>query len=155
MPRPTDEELGEAPTEGGTYKTPLALYLEMNGISQNAFARASGFSFQSVMDWVRGARMPTLAAAYEIERISKGVVPMEAWLASPSNKSMLSRIRGRQPEEIRYRKPVLKAGGFAREEKVGDPLPDSKAAGKRRAQLLESEESEDEASGSEDNGQEG
>ena len=50
---------------GGIGKRMVAAY-ERAGLNRNQFARAGGFSYQQVMDWESGEKVPTLAMASKI-----------------------------------------------------------------------------------------
>src|SRR6476659_7230127 len=93
-------------------KSPLGIYLRKTSkISITAFARALGVPVKTAQDWSYGVSLPTLPAAWEIERLTKGAVPMEAWLALPKAKEMLARWREHQSEEMLRLKPT-EGGGF-------------------------------------------
>jgi len=95
--------------------SPLGIYLTTNKISLSSFSRALGSDIKSVTGWARGETVPTLACAWEIERVSKGVVPMESWLALPAARSFLAVMHSRQSDEIRKLKQEVggSGGGFA------------------------------------------
>ena len=93
--------------------SPLGVYLKLNTLSTAAFSRAMGCPLRTIQQWVSGQSLPSLPAAYEIERMTKGVVPMEAWLAHPGAKSMIAEWRSYQPEGLRGTVNTLDAGGFA------------------------------------------
>lgn len=114
MPRQRARDIGDMPTdtEPGGVETALASYLKSSKISNGAFSRAIGVSEQAVAGWRLGEDVPSLAVAYEIERITKGVVPMESWLALPSAKARLAEMRRKQPVMVQKIKPGP-AGGFA------------------------------------------
>jgi hypothetical protein len=114
MPRPRPEEVGEplsAPAEG--FKSPLGIYLKMNGLSLTSFVRAIGVEYRTAMEWTRGESLPTLPAAFEIEKITKGAVPMEAWLGLPQAKTFLARMRAKQTPDVQRHVSVNPPGGFA------------------------------------------
>ncbi len=113
MPRPTEEEVGEPSAElSAQHLSPLGIYLKnVAKVSIGAFSRAMGVHEKTVSEWATGKGMPLLPAAYEIERLTKGVVPMEAWLGLPQAKAMLAKMRATQPVASRARH--LGPGGFA------------------------------------------
>lgn len=110
-PEPANLEPPGEDTITAKFETPLSIYLRVGGISQSAFARAMGVGQKSVADWSQGSAFPSLTAAYEMERISKGVIPMEAWMGHPQARSQVARWRTEQPgfEDP----PVVPAGGYA------------------------------------------
>lgn len=120
MPRGASAQLGEelegqdVKIDPGT-KSPLGIYLRLNGISATSFARAMGVAYRTVDQWVNGSVELSLAAAYEIERLTKGIVCMEMWLALPKVKAQLATWRSYQPEELAESRPAEAnmAGGLA------------------------------------------
>lgn len=99
--------------------TPLAAYLRANGVPITAFARAMGVPFRSVYQWLQGLNCPTLASAWMIEWVTKGVVPMECWLAHPAIRAQLADWKSKQPEDMQKLPSVqTEAGGFAQPFKV-------------------------------------
>ncbi len=109
MPRP-EVNLPEVTPE---VDSPLGLYLKLNGVTEAAFARAMGGVHTSVKTWADGSSVPSLVAAYEIERVTKGAVPMEAWLGMARAKEGLKSFRLKQPAEVRKMPSVLEGGGFS------------------------------------------
>lgn len=115
MPRPKPKELPKLdPRMESGARSPLGIYLGSNGITNGALARALGMPVRAVQDWAFGASVPSLTAAYEIERVTKGVVPMEAWLGMPQAKKLLATWRAHQTKEVREIPSALDGGGFAR-----------------------------------------
>lgn len=115
-PRPAPEDVAEdmPSTDDEVNKdtrSPLGIYLRINGISTATFAKAMGAPWRSVQQWAKGAVVPHLAYCYEIERITKGVVPMEAWLGIPTCKEYIAKIRAYQPESIRKMPTTVEVKG--------------------------------------------
>lgn len=102
----------------------MGVYLESNKISVSSFARALGCDTKTASSWAKGESIPSLAAAYEIERVCKGVVPMESWLALPGARKFLADVRAKQEEGVRQFKQEVgnAAGGFAMQDE-GEVLP--------------------------------
>lgn len=115
MPRPAASEVGEPEGDlDSAHLSPLGIYLKnVAKISLGAFSRAIGVSQKTVSEWATGKGMPQLVAAYEIERLTKGVVPMESWLGLPQAKSLMAELRSKQPEGLAKQKSYIPAGGFA------------------------------------------
>ena len=104
-PRP---ELDETPPDDtrslrveGPSPSPLHAYLKANSLSLRSFTRAMGVDPHHVQRWYDGIACPSLPAALEIERITKGVIAAEMWMALPCAKRVLTRFRSRQPAPIR------------------------------------------------------
>lgn len=97
-----DPEEVEAPTQKQKMaRSPLGVYLITTGMSVKSIARAVGVKFITAQQWAYGEAMPTIPYAFEIERVTKGAVVIEAWLGMPKAKITLARIREAQPEEVR------------------------------------------------------
>lgn len=58
----------------------LRQYLQRHGITQDAFAQQAGLSQSLVSRFCRGAIIPNLRRAVEIERITGGEVAVSSWL---------------------------------------------------------------------------
>ena len=58
---------------------PLAKYLKKRKMTQEAFSMLTGMSRATVNHLVSGYRKPSLELALEIERLTKGAVPVTAW----------------------------------------------------------------------------
>ncbi len=118
MPRPQNpyetapEDEPGSPLRSG-HVTPLGLYLRQNSISLGAFSRAIGMPHKTVQAYALQGACPHLAAAAEIERLTKGAVPMEAWLGLPVCKTHVLRWRSKQPESSASARSNVDAGGFA------------------------------------------
>ncbi len=82
-------------------KSPLGLYLKQNRLSEVSMARALGLARLAVQKLTRGESLPSLPVAFEIERITKGVVPIEAWLGMPRALEAVRGLRAKQPEGIK------------------------------------------------------
>lgn len=80
--------------------SPLGVYMLQNKLSERLMCRALGLSLKSVQDLAQGKSLPTLPVAWEIERITKGVVPMESWLGMPRAQALIRNMRAGQPEPI-------------------------------------------------------
>jgi len=107
-----DEEIFRD-SRGIGFISPLGIYLKQNKVSLGCFARAIGMPHKTVAQYARGVVVPVLAAAFEIERLTKGAVPMETWLALSLCRSQLHRWRERQPESSASDKSELDAAGFS------------------------------------------
>jgi transcriptional regulator with XRE-family HTH domain len=64
----------------------LAAYLEKNELTQAQFGAIIGRNAASVCRWLNGERHPSLEVAVEIERATKGKVPLCFWLAQRSRR---------------------------------------------------------------------
>ena len=117
MPRPEEEEIAEAVdnTLDGQHLSPLGIYLKVVAkVSLGAFARAMGVHQKTISEWATGKGMPLLPAAYEIERLTKGVVPVESWLGLPQAKAMIAKMRAQQPRVVAgATQRFVAPGGFA------------------------------------------
>lgn len=116
MPRPSEKEIGKPPElepKSAGFLSPLGIYLKANKISKTAFSRALGIAHKTTLELCSGKTMPSLVMAFEIERVTKGVVPAEVWLGLPEAKAKLAKMRQKQPEGVRNQPRVLEAGGFA------------------------------------------
>ncbi len=128
---------------GNDSKTPLGVYLKMNGLSQSAFARAMGVPMRTLVQWAIGKNLPSIPAAYEIERLTKGAVPMESWLSLPACKLLIARWRSFQPEKVRRMKPELDPAGYASTLRVSSNMKKERISAAREKQLEELEELEE------------
>ena len=133
IPLPVDMSLPEEvrQTQDPRSFSPLGVYLRMNNISDTAMARAVGTNFNTIVLLATGKQSPSLALAYEMERITKGCIPMEAWLAVPRAKKRMAELRGKQPTAVREIKSVVPPGGYAR------PMDDI-SHGKQNTELQDS-----------------
>jgi len=59
--------------------TNLASYLRAARLTQGAFASMLNVSQPTVNRWIKGQSRPTWDKAAEIERATKGAVPVSAW----------------------------------------------------------------------------
>jgi len=96
--------------------SPLAAYLKVSGVSTTALSKVLGVEYKTFMAWRDGKVVPSIAAAFEIERLSKGAVPMESWLALPKARTELLKYRENQPEELKRMPNRNAPGGFAHPE---------------------------------------
>lgn len=64
----------------------LGAFLEKAHLSDASFARLLGVESSTVWRWRTGKRQPSIAAAAEIERLTKGHVKLSAW-APPAAKT--------------------------------------------------------------------
>ena len=110
---------GTGPVPGG-YESPLRVYLKLNSVSEQSFARALGVVLRTVQLLAKGETLPTLPVAYEIERITKGVVPIEAWLGVDRGLKMLGELREKQPEGVRAQLKPPCPVGTTNEERVAE-----------------------------------
>jgi hypothetical protein len=104
-------------------RSPLGMYIKMNHLSLNSFARALGADFRSVQQWAYGEQEPTLAYALEIERVTKGVVAVEIWAGVGCVRERIAQIRERQDDGVRRIQNENEPGGFSAPTKgrKGDP----------------------------------
>lgn len=127
MPRPSEDEVGGPSGEQDPmHLSPLGIYMKGNGISKTAFSKAMGIAHKTTLELCSGKTMPGLVMAWEIERVTKGVVPMEAWLAMPQAKKMIASMREKQPDDVKRIQPKLDAGGFASPQEKSKTGPKSK-----------------------------
>jgi transcriptional regulator with XRE-family HTH domain len=85
--------------------SPLAKWLNRVGMSRKDFGQRIGMSSAAKLnEWMEGQRSPTLAVMYEIERLTEGQVPIEAWLGTKQTKGELATLRQRQPDEYKPKK---------------------------------------------------
>jgi transcriptional regulator with XRE-family HTH domain len=94
--------------QGTKHNSALAVWLNRVGMTSREFQRRLGDKSMSRLSrWLSGEEFPGLPMAYEIERITEGGVPMEAWLASKGARAILKTMRDKQPEEFRPAKDDL------------------------------------------------
>lgn len=125
-------------------KSPLGLYLKLNGLSLNGFCRAMGCDYRSVQAWANGSQEPSIPYALEIERITKGVVAIETWAGLPSVTEKIAQIRAKQEDGVQRIRNENEPGGFAQPMKAlkkGGLHPERRF--KRGAAEAESEEADD------------
>lgn len=111
---------GVAPAPKHRFASPLALYLSVNNCSQRWMSRALGVSLETIQRLCAGDRLPTLPMAYEIERVTKGVVPTEVWMGTVIAKEQLVQMRAKQPEGIKSIPPTLMAVAPGQHQKARD-----------------------------------
>lgn len=93
------------PAQGTKHGSALAIWLNRNGMTSREFMRRVGITgFKKMSTLLDGTETPQLVLAFEIERVTEGGVPMEAWMASKHARAFLKEARLRQPEEYRPRK---------------------------------------------------
>lgn len=92
-------------------RTALGAYMEQTGITVHGFAVALGVSDRDIVKWRSGEHLPALVMAYEIERVTRGVVPLESWLGLPQAVRERDRMRSKQPEGVRLNKNDLVTDG--------------------------------------------
>jgi hypothetical protein len=89
-----------------TSTTALAHWLSMHGMTTREFGRRLGDrSSGRVNGWVKGTMVPSIVIAYEIERLTEGAVPMEAWLSIPMCRGAIATLRAKQPPEYQPKNP--------------------------------------------------
>ena len=82
-----------------TVNTPLAAWLNANGMTMREFGRRIGIPHSRLSGIVDGKAMPGLIVAYECERLTQGEVPMESWLGMGWARKKMTELRAGQPEE--------------------------------------------------------
>lgn len=112
IPGVEDKNLQSVPSDKmpKAHLSPLGIYLKQAGLTVSAFAKAGGWAIATVQQWATGENVPNLPAAFELERVTKGVIPMESWLALPQAKAMFARWRASQVGDYRM---SISPGGFA------------------------------------------
>jgi DNA-binding transcriptional regulator YdaS (Cro superfamily) len=75
---------------GMSYPTTLARFLSESGTSAGAFARLVKADRSQIYRCASGERGPSIELAVEIERATKGAVPVESW-AKPVKKARRNR----------------------------------------------------------------
>lgn len=89
--------------------TPLAVYLDSIDMTVKEFSERTGIPESTVSDWYRGKSLPDIVSAFEIERVTKVAVPMEAWLATPKAVVQLRALSRKQPVNLSNRARMDKA----------------------------------------------
>lgn len=79
--------------------TPLAAWLNANGMTMREFGRRIGIPHSKLSGIVDGKAMPSLIVSYEVERLTQGEVPMESWLGMTWAKKVMAELRANQPTE--------------------------------------------------------
>ncbi len=80
------------------WDNPLTLWMIGQDLALPDFAALLGVPPQTVRAWTRASKpaLPELPFAYEIERVTRGIVPMEAWLAHPDAIEQVTTMRRRR-----------------------------------------------------------
>lgn len=105
-----------------TPQSPLAVWLDANGITMREFGRRIGINHSKLSGIIDGRALPGLIVAYEIDRLTQGEVPMESWLGVHIAKEAMGGLRTQQPREYQaesFRSPE-KAGDNAKRDDDGD-----------------------------------
>lgn len=80
-------------------RSPLAVWLDANGITMREFGRRIGIPHSKLSGIVDGRATPGVVLAYEIERLTLGEVSIETWLGLDIAKSTMAALRAQQPKE--------------------------------------------------------
>ena len=80
-------------------KSPLAAWLDANGITMREFGRRIGIAHSKLSGIIDGKALPGIIVSYEIERLTQSNVPMESWLGVDIAKGTLAELRSHQPRE--------------------------------------------------------
>lgn len=80
-------------------RSPLAVWLDANGITMREFGRRIGIPHSKLSGVVDGRALPGVIVAYEIERLTLAEVPMESWLGCDIAKGVMAGLRSAQPRE--------------------------------------------------------
>lgn len=80
-------------------KSPLAVWLDANGITMREFGRRIGIPHAKLSGIIDGKALPGVIVSYEIERLTLNEVPMESWLGCDIAKSTMAALRAAQPRE--------------------------------------------------------
>ena len=85
-------KLGRAPRDYGPWSatpnkrprgmTPLLAWLRATGGSVQQISNATGYSLQTVYQWLYGQKLPDLVTAFRLEQYSHGGVAVEGWLGT-------------------------------------------------------------------------
>lgn len=89
-------------------KSPLAFWLDANGMTMREFSRRIGIPHSKLSGIIDGRALPGVIVAYEVERLTKGEVAIESWLGVDIAKSTIAGLRAGQPKEFQaesFRKP--------------------------------------------------
>lgn len=106
--------------------TPLAAWLNANGMTMREFGRRIGIPHSKFSGLVDGHATPALVVAYEIERLTQGEVPIESWLGITIAKTAMTKLRMLQPRE--FQPASFKEGGDTDERNSEEDI-DSEASG--------------------------
>lgn len=64
----------------------MRAFLKERGMTQGAAAAALGISRTHMTQILNGRKVPSLALACRIERMTDGAVPMASWIAESANR---------------------------------------------------------------------
>lgn len=93
------------PAQGNNANTALARWLNEVGMTRRELMRRVGYlSDKGFNQFVKGQVIPPVMLLYEIERVTEGGVPIEAWLSGKKAREYLTSLRKKQPEEYRPKK---------------------------------------------------
>lgn len=79
-------------------KNPLRRYMLKHDRTPEEMARRMGCRRTNIWKWLRGA-LPELHACYELERVTGGAVPVEAWLVHPRAVEAIHAWRAKRNEQ--------------------------------------------------------
>lgn len=82
-----------------TVNTPLAVWLNANGMTMREFGRRIGIPHSKLSGIIDGRAMPSILVAYEMERLTQGEVPIESWLGITFARGRMAALRAAQPTE--------------------------------------------------------
>lgn len=97
MPRPKDLE----PKPQLSNYSPLAAYMRLAEVNAYAVGQATGLSVKVINDLMRGDHEPSVSTAYLLEIVTKGAVPMSAWVGLPKIRARIARLTAELPDEVR------------------------------------------------------
>lgn len=83
--------------------TPLGAYLASLDLTVKEFAQKVGIAESTMADWMMGKSLPDLVSAFEMERLTRASLPMEAWLATPKAVVALRAMSKAQPHNVSQR----------------------------------------------------
>lgn len=79
-------------------KNPLARYMRKTDRTPEEMARRIGCLRTNIWKWLNGA-LPELHACYEMERVTGGAIPVEAWLVHPRSVEAIATWRAKRHEQ--------------------------------------------------------
>lgn len=97
------------------------------------FADAVGVTIHTVVGWYNGTFYPLLPQAFEIERLTRGMLPMEAWLGMRKAVLELFELRGKQELAYYDIEEELRAQAAKDAERKGERTRAQKAREERNA----------------------
>lgn len=77
-------------------QTLLAEWMAKGGVSKDTLAINIGVNHMSIDKWRKGQCTPDLVAAFLIERITKGAVPVSSWLAYPAARAVFQKLEAKR-----------------------------------------------------------